>query len=523
MMHYKPIYCAVALLLCFWISFHGIAKAEATNADDQAAIFPQAVSISAGPVEGETGDVSLYFKGIPYAAPPVGSLRWQPPADVQPWTDVLAADEFACACPQYFSLTGDDVVWSEDCLYLNVYRPKSEAASLPVMVFFHGGGLIFGSASEPYYDGEWLAQHKNVVLVTVNYRLGPFGYLYVPEYGIGGNYGLLDQMKALEWVQENIASFGGNPDNVTVFGESSGALSVALLLGLVPELFHKAIIQSGWIYQRRYIMSAESANKQGNRLLEEIGCGNPDDAEECLRQKPPEDILSAVYEPDEVSSGRYSFGPVLDKTVITDVPFKLIIQGRGKEIPLIMGVNSDEGTLFSYFIGIENEADYEDWLWATFGFFASPMLRHYPAGEYEEPWLAAADIMGDLIFSCPTRNILKKMAWFNSNVYHYRFTFVPTTGQEPPFLGAFHGSEIAYLFRSFPPESPAAEAVSDNITELWTTFARSGTPSCGDIQWKPFNPFSQHYLIIDSELTMERYPEKEHCDFWDRLIKPFYP
>ena len=391
------------------------------------------------------------------------------------------------------------------------------------MVFFHGGGFILGSASEPYYDGEWLAHHKNIVLVTVNYRLGPFGYLYVPEHGIAGNYGLLDQIKALEWVKKNIASFGGNPDNVTVFGESSGGVSVALLLGLVPDLFHKAIIQSGWIYQHRYIMSAISASQQGNKLLEEIGCGNRDDPAECLRQKPPEDILSAVYDPEMLGSGQYSFAPVLDKTVITDTPYNLIIKGRGKEIPLIMGVNDDEGTFFAYYFGIENEADYERWLRATFGILAGPLLRHYPAGEYEEPWLAVADIMGDLIFSCPTRNILKKLTWFNSTVYHYRFTFVPETGQKPPFLGAFHGSEIAYLFRSLSLESPPAIAVSDNITELWTTFARSGIPSCGDIQWKPFKPFSQHYLNIDSDLSTVRYPEKQQCDFWDRILKPFYP
>ncbi len=518
----KPLYCTVALLLFSWIVCHAEPKAKATNADIQTTIFPQAVSISTGPVEGQVGEMSLYFKGIPYAAPPVGSLRWKSPADVQPWTDVLTADECAFACPQNPSIV-DGVDWNEDCLYLNVYRPKSDATSLPVMVFFHGGGFIIGSASEPYYDGEWLAHHKNVVLVTVNYRLGPFGYLYVPEYGIGGNYGLLDQIKALEWVQENIASFGGNPENVTVFGESSGGVSVALLLGLVPELLHKAIIQSGWIYQRRYIMSAEIADMQGNRLLEEIGCGNRDDAAECLRQKPPEDILSAVYEPDMLDSVQYSFSPVLDKTVITDVPYKLIIQGKGKEIPLIMGFNGDEGTFFAYYFGIENESEYKRWLRTTFGILALPVLRNYPAGEYEEPWLAAADIMGDLIFSCPTRNILKKLAWFNSNVYHYRFTFVPETGQKPPFLGAFHGSEIAYLFRSVSSENTHAVAVSDSIAELWTTFARDGFPSCGDIQWEPFKPFSQHYLIIDNDLSMERYPEKEHCDFWDRLIKPFYP
>ena len=521
-MRYKPLYCTVALLLCFWIVCHAPSHAASSDDDSQTAIFPEAVSISTGAVEGEVGNMSLYFKGIPYAAPPVVSLRWKPPADVQPWTDVLAADECASACPQNPSIV-EGVDWNEDCLYLNVYRPKSGAASLPVMVFFHGGGFLIGSASEPYYDGEWLAHHKNVVLVTVNYRLGPFGYLYVPEYDIGGNFGLLDQIKALEWVQENISSFGGNPDNVTVFGESSGGVSVGLLLGLVPELFHKAIIQSGWIYQRRYIMSAKGAARQGNRLLAEIGCGDLDDAAECLRQKPPEDILSAVYQPDMLDPGQYSFSPVLDKTVITDVPYKLIIKGKGKEIPLIMGVNGDEGTFFSYFLGIENETDYEDWLRATFGFLATPLLKHYPSGEYGEPWLAAADIMGDLIFSCPTRNILKKLAWFNSTVYHYRFTFVPSTGQEPPFLGAFHGSEIAYLFRSFSPESPAAVAVSDNITELWTSFARSGIPSCGDIQWEPFKPFSQHYLIIDNDLSMGQYPEKEHCDFWDRLIKPLYP
>ena len=519
MIHYKPLYFSVSFWLCLWASCHVTPQAVAASIDNLNTFFPQFISTSVGPIEGKEGGVSLFFKGIPYAEPPVGSLRWQPPADVQPWTELLTADEFACACPQSFSLSGYEVDWNEDCLYLNIYRPKSGSALLPVMVFFHGGAFIFGSASERYYDGEWLAQNKNVVLVTVNYRLGPFGYLYLPEYGIGGNYGLLDQIKALEWVQENIAFFGGNPGNVTVFGESSGGLSVALLLGLVPDLFHKAIIQSGY----NYIMPAQRADKEGNLLLEEMGCGSSYDPAECLRQKPPEDILSAAYDFDEPDSQRYSFGPVQDKRIITDTPYNLIMKGRGKKIPLIIGVNADEGTLFTYNIGIENETDYERWLRATFGILAGPLLWHYPAGDYEEPWLAAADIMGDLIFSCPTRNILRKLGWFNNHLYHYRFTFVPSTQQTPPFLGAFHGSELAYLFHSFTSENPTALAVSDSITELWTTFARTGTPSCGDMQWKPFNPFSQHYLIIDNELSMGQYPERKQCGFWDRLIKPFYP
>jgi para-nitrobenzyl esterase len=523
MINYKQLCFPVALWLCLWAICHSTSRAATDFIDNQPFLFPQLVSTAAGSIEGATGDVSLYFKGVPYAAPPVGSLRWKPPADVQPWAEILTADECGCACPQSFSLSNDEVNWDEDCLYLNVYRPKSGSVLLPVMVFFHGGAFIFGSSSEPYYDGEWLAHHKNIVLVTVNYRLGPFGYLYLPEYGIGGNFGLLDQIKALEWVQENISSFGGNPDNVTVFGESAGGLSVALLLGLAPDLFHKAIIQSGWIYQHRYAMAAQRAGQQGNQFLEKMGCGNSGDPAGCLGQKLPEDILSAVYEPERLGSERYSFAPVLDNTVITDTPFNLIIKGRGKDIPLIMGVNADEGTLFSYHLGIQNGADYEDWVRTTFGILATLVLRNYPVREYEEPWLAVADIMGDLIFSCPTRNILRKLSRFNKNLYHYRFTFVPATQQQPPFLGAFHGSELAYLFRFFSSESPAAVAVSDNITELWTTFAHSGIPSCGDVQWKPFRPFSQDYLIIDNELSAGQHPERKHCGFWDRTIKPFYP
>lgn len=341
--------------------------------------FPLVVETSLGKIEGKEGEVSHYFKGIPYAEPPVGNLRWQPPTDKTPWQGLLKAHNFSKACAQVPpSYVQEKIEWDEDCLYLNIYRPKENKINLPVMVFIHGGGFTDGAASVSTLDGEWLAQNKEVVLVTINYRLAQFGFLYLPEAGIVSNYGLRDQIKALEWINDNIKALGGDPDNITVSGESAGGTSVGLLLGLRPDLFHKAIIQSGAITFNPDNIAPHNVFELGRRFVQEIGCEGANDLAACLRSKSAEEVLSAGRVPFKIGNKK-KYRHVLDGEFITDAPLSLIKNGKGADIPLIMGVNADEGAFFAFTLKIKTENDYENWVRDTYPDLADSILTKYPA------------------------------------------------------------------------------------------------------------------------------------------------
>ena len=467
--------------------------------------FHVMVKTESGIIEGVEGETALYFKGIPYAEPPVGSLRWQAPVDKTSWQGTLKAHEFFKACPQISpSYVEEPVEWDEDCLCLNIYRPKENTKNLPVMMFIHGGSFMDGTASLSDYDGEWLSQNKKIVLVTINYRLRDLGFLYLPEEGIVGNFGIRDQIKALEWLNSTIAAFGGDPDNITVFGESAGGISIGLLLAIAPELFHKAIIESGFIYSNPDTISAEDALEEAQRFVQEIGCEGAEDIAACLRSKSAEEILAITT----------AIAPVLDGEFITDAPLSLINEGEGKDIPLIMGVNDDEGAFFALGFGITSEDDYENWVQSLYPDIADQILSMYPVSDYENPTRAAADVFADALFVCPTRKALTTLSEVNNRMYQYYFTYPPEVGRALG-VGAFHGAELYYIFHTFDDEAEEAEQVSQNITELWTTFAYNGTPSSGETTWEPFTPLFQPYLIINSELSTGTYLRKEQCDLWD--------
>jgi para-nitrobenzyl esterase len=477
--------------------------------------FPLVVETVAGKIEGKEGEISYYFKGIPYAEPPLGNLRWKPPSHKIPWQGLLKADSFSKACPQVQPMYIEEKIeWDEDCLCLNIYRPKENKRNLPVMVFIHGGAFMDGAASLSTFNGEWLAQNKEVVLVTINYRLAQFGFLYIPEADIVGNYGIRDQIKALEWIQGNIKAFGGDPDNITVFGESAGGVSVGLLLGLRPELFHKAIIQSGYITFNPDMMSPDTISAIGQRFVREIGCEGAGDCASCLRSKSAKDVLSAGSITFKIGS-KQKYGPILDGAFITAAPLSLIKNGKGANTPLIMGLNADEGAFFALTLGIKTEKDYENWVRNTYPDLADSILSTYSASHYERPDQAAADVLGDAIFACPTRKALKNLSAVNKSLYHYYFTYPPEATRKLG-VGAFHGAELSYIFHTFKDKLKEAEQVSQTISELWTSFAYEGIPSCGKIRWQPFTSQHQHYLVINKELATEKDLRKEQCDIWDR-------
>ncbi len=486
--------------------------------DEDLAPFEK-VEIASGTVKGVANEGVVSFKGIPYAEPPVGDLRWTAPVEKGAWEGVLEADAYSKACPQSVAVGAGFVMqWNEDCLYLNVFRPNDAKKDLPVMVFIHGGGYVNGGASLPTYDGTWLAMN-GIVLVTLNYRLGQFGFVAIPDTEIKGNYGTLDQIAALEWVKENIKAFGGDPENVTIFGESAGAMSVGTMIALRPDLFKRAIIESGTIAWGD-VMKKEDADDQGIRFVAAAGCTEAEDVEKCLRDKTPAEILTYL-ESGILSNQAESYGPHVDGELFIDVPYKMAIAGDGKKIPLIIGTNTDEGTVFTagYKSYLETEEQYETIVTQQFGAtFAPLVLAEYPSSEYESPWHAYTDIFADLYFNCSTVIMIRDFAKYNENARYYRFSHVPDYGASTG-IGCFHGAELGYLFNtwndSYKETEEGYDETVENITGLWIKFATDG-----ELPDWPVYDADEKYLDISQTLEVKTQLEKKNCDFWYKYFKP---
>ena len=486
---------------------------DETSDDEEVSEGYEIVDTQEGKVKGVSQDGVISYKGVPYAAPPVGDLRWEKPQSAQKRDEILEADTYSKACPQSLPVAAGYIPpWSEDCLYLNVFRPDSEAEDLPVMVFIHGGGFVNGAASLATYEGSWLAS-KGIVLVTINYRLGQFGFINIPDTEITGNYGIYDQIAALEWVRANISSFGGNSGNVTIFGESAGAMSVGSLIAVRPDLFEKAIIESGTILWGNTSMKKEDADDQGERFVEASGCKNEEDVVKCLKEKSAENILT--YLESGIFSDAESYGPHVDGELFTDMPYRMAIAGDGKDVPLIIGTNLDEGTAFTYSYKdyIQTEEQYESIVTQQFGATAAPyVLEEYPASDYESPWHAYTDLFADVTFNCASVLLAREFSKHNENVRYYRFTHVPDYGVQSG-LGCFHGAELGYLFNTWDDYYKNSEEgyvdTVDNISGLWLRFAQDGKLD----EWPVYDD-NENYLDLSENTEIKEKLEKDNCDFW---------
>jgi para-nitrobenzyl esterase len=364
------------------------------------------IKVEGGLVEGTAEEGITVYKGIPFAAPPTGNLRWRPPQPAKSWDGVFKADKYAPACPQIqFDIPiFPKVETSEDCLYLNVWTPaQSPAENLPVMVWIYGGGFAMGSTSMPLYSGEQLAK-MGVIVVSVAYRVGPLGFLAHPELTaespqkVSGNYGLLDQIAGLQWVQRNIKAFGGDPGRVTIFGESAGGVSVSMLAAspLAKGLFHRAICESGGSFSpvrkekeigsMQLLAGAESA---GVEFAQRMGANSLAE----LRQISPEKWLK---DPAAQMGGCW---PVVDGYVIVDDQYKLYEAGKYNDVPVLIGTNSDEGSMFARATTPEQ---YEKDTRERFGPFAEKVLELYPAKTQDQTLRAMANIFRDTFFAWPT-------------------------------------------------------------------------------------------------------------------------
>jgi len=428
-------------------------------------------------VSGNNAEVRV-FKGIPFAAPPIGNLRWRAPQPAAHWEGVRKADEFGAICMQAAAGRGGPAShMSEDCLFLNVWTAaKSASDRRPVMVWLHPGGYTSGSGSSPAYDGENLAK-KGVVLVTINYRLGIFGFFSHPELTqesdrhASGNYAFMDQVAALQWVQRNIAAFGGDPKRVTVFGDSAGAASLSNLVAspLAKGLFQRAIAESGaWlglsVNPMRKLADAEQA---GLKTAETLGAKSLAD----LRARPAEEVLKA---------GRGG-GPVIDGWFLPDDPATIFANGKQNDVPTLVGSNKDEGTFFIQPAGAERFLEQER---RRFGDLADTFFKLYPAGTDEEANASQLAAFRDELGFVMRNWARLQTKTGKSKAYLYYFTHEPPLGPGSPRggrgSGATHGAEAQYVFENLlgnRPWTALDHQLADTISTYWVNFATHGDPN----------------------------------------------
>ncbi len=477
--------------------------------------------VTGGEVRGIAAEGLTEFKGIPFAAPPTGANRWRAPQPVVPWTGVKQADHFAPGCMQDASMMkfiGSDAGVSEDCLYLNVWTPaKAPRAKLPVMVWIYGGGFAAGATSSPTYAGAELAK-LGVVQVNVSYRLGAFGFLAHPELskesGTGsGNYGLLDQIAGLKWVRDNIAAFGGDPSNVTIFGESAGGISVSMLAAspAAKGLFERAISESGGSFAPplrspngsaagENVPTLAVAEARGRAFLQKLGAKTIAEA----RAMPAAAILEAQGQ--GLGTG---FWPVADGRVLPGDQYVLYRQGRFNDTPVLIGTNSDEGA--SFVRGKSTPAAFEASVRAQYGARAEAILAAYPHATEREASRSAQDLMRDSLFGWSTWSWARLQA---AQGRHKAFVyyFDERTPQTPE--GAPHASELPYVFKTLDARGgkprPEDRAVSDLMSRYWTNFAKTGDPNGPGLpKWPAFDAAHPQAMVFGEHGGAQPYPNLE--------------
>ncbi|HEX3766511.1 MAG TPA: carboxylesterase family protein, partial [Kofleriaceae bacterium] len=469
------------------------------------------------------------FLGIPFAAPPVGDLRWRPPQDAAAWTAPLDAAAIGPACEQPPGGLGQTGPYSEDCLTLNVWTPSAAAsAHAPVMVFLYGGAFVHGGSNQSTYDGAALAAH-GVVAVTFNYRVGIFGFLAHPAltaedaHGSSGNYGLLDQQAALRWVHANIAGFGGDPGNVTVFGESAGAMSVCAQITSPPAagLFHRAIGESGpctFITMPLHTTAGDtrpSAESLGATIAQTLGCDTAADVPACMRGQTVDALLAAAPGSDDLTTGGAKLWPNIDGYVLPIAPTLALTAGTYPALDgFLGGVNQDEATLFTQMKTIATEADYEAAVTAILPTHASDALALYPAASYATPKDAYSALITDLLFACPTRAQIQSLAGHGTRSYEYLFTEVTPFGRASG-LGAYHSSELPFVFGTLSAASgmtAADKAFSDQVMGYWTRFAATGDPSGTGAAWPERTTDTDAYLAVGDPIQPATGLHAATCD-----------
>ena len=496
------------------------------------------VQTAQGPVLGAATSDACTYLGIPFAAPPTGALRWKAPQPAPAWTTPRPSAA-ASACPQPASEMGE-ASNSEDCLYLNVWvpvatPPQPAPATRPVMVFVHGGGFIVGAATVPLYDGTKLANATGAIVIGLNYRLGPFGFLSGaalraedPAHPSAGNYGIEDQIAAFQWVKKNVAAFGGDASNVTVFGESAGGTSILVHLASPKSagLFDHAIVESAWAMPGATAFTTASADQGGDKLAQALSCTSAATALSCLRSKSVDEILKAT------SGGPFAGGPawapVIDGFVIPDDPVKVFAKGTFNKVPTLIGDNRNEANLFFYVKGsgmdIPAPTDPVSY-WALEELFysghGSAIVAEYPIASFQNDYkAAAAEAMSDSVFVCGARRFARALA--AAGVPTFRYEFARNLNIGIAGLGAPHASELPYVFGNpLDPKTPLVPddlPVSKQIMAYWGSMAQKGDPNAaGQLAWPRYDATQEAQIVLDATPSTESALKKAKCDFWDGL------
>lgn len=491
------------------------------------------VRTTGGPLQGDLREGHEAFLGIPFGAPPVGALRFAAPRPAAPWLKVRDATAFGPACPQPDSALPGMAPGPQaeaDCLTLNVYTPNVDAEDRPVLVWIHGGACTTGSNRQLMYDGGPLARRGDVVVVTLNYRLGVLGWLN-PGSGAGGfapNVGLQDQVAGLRWVRENIASFGGDPGNVTIFGESAGGMSVTTLLATPSArgLFHKAIAQSG---AAQATLSPAQAAEAACALAMELGCETLDAT--SLRETSVEELLAAQLKVTaRLQADRVMpWAPVVDGTIVPQHPLSAIAAGVAGEIPLLVGSTADEWRLFTIAMpqhrSMERDALHKRLTQrlARIGKGdADEVLARYP---HTEPWQVFDAIETDRVFWMPAIQLAEAQLNHQKATYMYRFSW-PSPAVRG-MLGACHAVELPFVFGTldapgmdrFSGTGPAAEALALHVMDAWLSFARGGAPSHrGAPDWAPYDTTRRCTMDFAEVSILRNAPEEDRRRVWAKIL-----
>jgi len=488
------------------------------------------VSVSSGPVSGISLGDTTTFKGIPYAAPPVGELRWKLPQVPKPWSEPLHAYSYGSLClqPDANLVLVKGTQGSEDCLTLNIWRPNSNSGSLPVMFFIHGGGNFLGASNQNVlgrnvYDGSYLAAHGNAVIVTINYRLGPLGFFGHPKlsresaYGGSGNYGIYDQLQALRWVQANIANFGGDPARVTLFGESAGAIDSLVLIAspLAKGLFSQAIIQSGFLTE----VSQSAGEKLGIDLETSLGCGQSSDTLACMRTKSAEEIVRTQI-PN--SGGQFATrNAIIDGQLLKKPVLETLLSGNFNHIPVIIGTTADEMTVLGPVFGNLplTQSDLVKTVDAKWGEEkGSQILSLYPTPSVDYPFPVDAyeALVGDYFAQCPARRIARALEANGVPVWKYVFTHTSDDPYLKPWK-AGHTFELPYVFHTLSVVSSFREFdLADEISHYWTSFANHQDPNAsGAPAWPTNAGMEDRYLQLNVTTSAQKQYHAALCDFWD--------
>ncbi|MBO0678933.1 carboxylesterase family protein [Mycolicibacterium sp. S2-37] len=493
---------------------------------------PAVVRIDAGALRGVIADDHRLFAGIPYAAPPVGPLRFRSPEPATGWTGERDATRPGPRCVQN---PGPDLELGrhtdEDCLTLNIWTPAEVGEKRPVMVWIHGGAFVNGSGN--VYDARWLASRGDIVVVTVNYRLGTLGFLAHPSLGADGdvgNYGLGDQQAALRWVRDNISAFGGDPQKVTLAGESAGGMSVCdhLVAPASSGLFRAAIIQSGPCQAQADLQLAQQRSLD---YAAGVGCGDPATAADCLRALPTDKLRRPVWfyniGADDLT------GPVTGSAALPTAPLAAFADGTAARVPVLIGSTRDEFTLFVALRYLQQgdrytAEEYPGLLADTFGPNAGAVADRYPLARYDSPALAYAAAVTDGEFACVGDRMARDLS-AHQPVYAYEFNDRQAPTPEPlrtlPFpVGASHSLELRYLFDvgGAPPLSPDQQTLSDQMIDYWSGFVTDGVPaSPAGPAWPRFgsDPAGGPYLSLqpDGNRVTTGFADEHQCPFWAGL------